>query len=258
MKTQPFAVGLLAVASVLAVPFTHAATTSYSDGDLFLGFRAAGGSQDYLLDIGQIDQFLNNPAPFTLSLGDIGADLTTVFGSDWYTRTDLYFSVIGGSSLGLGADPANTLYTTKVSGTWTRRSDGAQASTTSLIASLGGNYDGNTSTVNSPVGLIQNSSDQNSYASFQPGGTLANSGGISFGAFNPSNEGNPNQTLLLERLTSTANSAGQVTLGGISIGSDASVQFVPEPGTLGLLLPLAGLLGVVRLRRASSLRLAAI
>jgi hypothetical protein len=243
------ATAALALAGAIFVaPAAHAATTSYSDGDLFLGFRATGGSQDYLIDIGQVDQFLNNPAPFTLSLGNIGADLTSVFGSNWYTRTDLFYSVIGGSSLGLGADPANTLYATKLTGVWTRKSDGSQASTTSLIAAMGNAYDSNTSTVNSPFGLIQTASSSNAYATYQPGGTIANSGGISFNAFNPSNEANPSQAMALERLTSTANPAGQTDLGGISIGSDASVQFVPEPGSIGLLTLGAGLLGFVRPR----------
>ncbi len=243
------ATAALALAGTMFVaPLAHAATTSYSDGDLFLGFRAAGGSQDYLIDIGQIDQFLNNPAPFTLSLGNIGADLTSVFGSNWYTRTDVFYSVIGGNQFGLGTDPSNTLYSTKLSGVWARKSDGAQGSVTTAIASMGSAYDSNTSTVNSPFGLIQTATASNAYATFQPGGTLANSGGISFNAFNPSNEANPSQAMALERLTSTANAAGQTVLGGIVIDGNANVQFVPEPGSIALLTFGAGLLGFIRPR----------
>jgi hypothetical protein len=113
---------------------------------------------------------------------------------------------------------------------------------------MGNVYDSNTSTVNSPFGLIQSASSNNSYASFQPGGTLPNSGGISFNTFNPSNEANPSQAMALERLTSTVNPAGQTVLGGITIDSNANVQFVPEPGSITLLAFGAGLLGFMRPR----------
>ncbi len=205
-------------------------TVTYTDGDLFIGFRATGGSQDYLVDIGQPDQFLNASSAFTVNVGNIASDLVAVFGSNWYTRTDLFYSVIGGNQFGLGSDPSNTLYATKAAATptWTRKSDGSQSSTTTLIAAMGNFYDGLDSTSNNPHGLIQTASANNSYASYQPGGTIANSGGISFNNFNPNNEGLPNQTLYLNRLTSTANSAGQVLLGTISISDQGVVTFTPS------------------------------
>ena len=93
-------------------------------------------------------------------------------------------------------DPANVLYSSNPSAIpWPRHSDSAQAFTTSLITAHGNTFAGNNPTSHNPNGLIQNTSSSNSYASFQPGG--ANSAGISFQIWNPSNEAVPPGSLLL-------------------------------------------------------------
>ena len=50
-----------------------------------------------------------------MSLGNIGADLVTVFGPNWNTRADVLWSVSGtpGNLTPVGTDPAKTLYATR-------------------------------------------------------------------------------------------------------------------------------------------------
>src|SRR5579862_3943669 len=100
MKLRKLTMALLAVAGLAFITsVANATTTSYNDGDLFLGFRATGGTgatTDYLLNIGQASQFTTH-AQFTLSLGTIANDLSATFGSNWYSRTDLLYAVVGGT-----------------------------------------------------------------------------------------------------------------------------------------------------------------
>src|ERR1700676_5605577 len=67
------------------------ATVHYHDGDLFIGFRATGGTgaaQDYLVNIGQPGQFVNANHTFVVNTGNMILDLNAVFGPAWYTRID--------------------------------------------------------------------------------------------------------------------------------------------------------------------------
>lgn len=199
-------IAALAVLGAAALPHSaQAATVTYTPGDLFLSFRASdgvGATQNYVVNLGQASGFGTSGASAVVSAaGDIATDLTTLFGANWKTRSDVYWSVSGtvGSFNAVGSDPAKTLYVTReetVPGTlatpWVRRSDTTQGVTTTKLNAMAYAYDGKTSTANSKA-IIQNTSDTNSYASFQPGGTIPNSGpapGVSFAAFNPTIEGN--------------------------------------------------------------------
>ena len=189
---------LLALAGVTlsATPPAQAANT-YTNGDLFLGFRASAGvgaTQDYLIKIGSASQFNGvSSSVFLGNTGDLNTDLTALFGADWSTREEIFWSVSGANLL---ADPANTLYATRARVNpaaqtlpWLGRSNSSQGVTVSKLNGLIGAYLLGTPAPNNGLATIQNTSDTNSYASYQPGGTTVNSAGISFGAFSPTIEG---------------------------------------------------------------------
>ncbi len=218
-------VALLALASLALAPrgATAAGTTTYTDGDLFLGFRATGETQDYLINIGQ---------PGSLSTGtvaNVASQLKTTFGDNWYDRTDLFFGIIGGNTLGANGDPANTVYATRsISVPWPQLSDGAAASATTLLSALGNTFAHNTASSAGNT-LVQKVGSNNSYASFQPGGTSQNSGGISFSTFGPSNEGTPKTLLYLDRVTPSSVATGVVRVGTVSLAASGDVTFSPAP-----------------------------
>ncbi len=185
-----------------------AGTTTYNDGDVFLGLRATSGTgvtKDYLVNIGPASQFRDGPSK-TLILGNIGADLATVFGSDWYTRQDsnngtnaVLYGIIGTQAFAGNGDPDNTNYVSNVSITpWDRDFNSSQSFTSGLIDAMRFAYFGQTWSVNSNVALIQDASSDNSYASYEPGGN--NSQGISFQTYDPTIEAAPNERLYLDRL----------------------------------------------------------
>src|SRR5258707_569543 len=86
---------LLALASLsLLSQSAKAATLTYNDGDLLLGFRQSGATQDYLVDVGTFSS-LPTTGSLTLSLGTLSTDLTAAFGSTWYTAGTVKWSVFG-------------------------------------------------------------------------------------------------------------------------------------------------------------------
>jgi hypothetical protein len=226
---------LIAVTGVvLLMSAARGATVHWVDGDIFLGFRAISGTgttQDYLVDLGQAAQFKNN-STFTLSIGATGLDLAAVFGSDWYTRIDsdtetnaVLWAVVGAQEFDAGTgDPDNTLYASNpVSNPWPRDANSSQSITSGLIGQMGFIFDGNDSTANSDVAIIQNTQQSGSYADFQPGGSQ--SGGISFQRW-PTIEGVPNQILYLNRMQPEfpAGDPGDL-LGWFEVSSSGTVVF---------------------------------
>lgn len=228
----------------------HAAPVTYTADDLFLGFRASGGTgatQTYLVNIGQASKFtgIGQGSSFSVNVGNIGADLTQIFGSNWSSRADVFWSVSGTTGLlsGVGSDPAKTLYATKAespAGTlaipWNRAVENTQGPAASKMTGLAQAFaqtagSPNQSTGNSSSAVIQNTSDVNNYASYQPGGTSQNAGpqpGISFAYFNPSIEGNfatgvSGSALDLFRLV-LGSGAGE-RLGVFTLSSDGTLTF---------------------------------
>ncbi|MEO6055078.1 MAG: PEP-CTERM sorting domain-containing protein [Chthoniobacterales bacterium] len=239
---------------------------SYNDGDIFLGFRQTGGTSAYLLDLGQPDLFMTATPGSSIVLnttisgfGDIGADLSSasVFGSSWYTDGNVFFAVTGGTKFGDNfGDPEGTLYSTNPSSTpWTPQSDGSQVSTVNRLSTAGFRYSLATSSANSDLGVIQSTSTPNNYASFQPGGTIPNSAGISFAEWNPTNEGLVNTTLYFNQIISRGNGDTSVNIGFFSIDSGGLVTFtaagspIPEPSTYALLGMSTALMGFLIFRR---------
>jgi hypothetical protein len=104
------------VSSALADPFV------FNNGDLILGVQASAGvgsTKNVFFNLGAGTALRDN-ANQGLK-GNIGATLTTVFGANWYTRSDVYFGVVAnlrgnanppgfGSVPAVDNDPSRTFY----------------------------------------------------------------------------------------------------------------------------------------------------
>ncbi len=250
---------VLATAGVAFGVTAHAATTSYSAGDLFIGFTKTGSSSDYLVDIGQASNFTSQTSwtTVTLSLGNVATDLAATFGSDWATNSAVSWGVVGTTHLStVGGDGPRTVYASKNGESWTNYVNNTgwkDASTTSLstadsrITTLAGAYAGKTSTANSSVGIVQTSvstAGNDAFASYQPGGANATGGASneSFAFFNPSilgsNAGGISaDTLGIFRLVPISGSTPPASpVGDFTINSEGSISFtaVPEPASVSL------------------------
>ena len=237
--------------SVTSQPAIVSLSTS---GQLYLGFRASdgtGATKNYLVKLGSASNFTNGASIASFGTdGSIATDLASLFGSDWNTRTDLFWSVSGttGSFESVGGLPAKTLFasiaemtpgTFETERVWVRASSTAQGIVTSRMNSLSNAFTSSNLSPNNPLGVIQNQTDSNSYGSFQKGGTLVNSGpapGISFAYFNPSIEANfqsgaSNSILDLVQLEPASGNdigtAGTV-LGRFRISPSGVITFIPK------------------------------
>ena len=263
-----FAATILAFAGTAAfLPSTAKAVIIYNDGDLILGFRATGGqgaSTDYLIDLGPASSIINSAAPITFAIGNIGGDLTTLFGS-WSTRGDVFWSVSGVQKIAGNGFSTNTIFATRSDiisaplGTatttpWTRPTTIGAGTPAGKIQSMGqkygvgttGNVAGTDQIESGSISgaLIQPTSQTNSFASFQPFG-INTTGSSAYSYFNDANgiEGNfasgPIASVLdLYQLTPAAGGLPATFNGNFSISNGAAVTFtpagfVPEP-TAGL------------------------
>jgi len=230
---------LLAPLAFLAMGTTaHATTytTSASSDDLFIGFHQTGNGSDYLVDIGQASTFTSSK---TLSLGSIALDLAAVFGSGWASDSTISWGVAGTTYLtAVGSDPAKTVYVSKQgSGSgvtaWNTASSTALGTPAARISGMSDAYNGQTSTIHSSVGIIQNNvatKAYNAYASYQPGGPNTTSS-YSFAYFNPTIEASnasgitsSSAVLTLFRLAPGASAPGTI-VGTFSINSSGTVTF---------------------------------
>ena len=246
---------LLAVAgaALLATP-ARAQTSTYNDEDALFGFRVISGTgagTEGIINLGQVSQFDHS---FTLSLGNVGNFMSTNFGSDWFTRQAVGFTGVTAIQWAVVATDnstnfSNDLWSTRDPATrqtpWT---PGDQAFASNGIDSVGHTYAGQTIFTGTTSAVEQSAATPNSWTSYQPGG--ANSGGISFQFFNPTDEGNTDHVLAFDYVQDGA--ANGVQTGLFSWSSNGTVTFtvIPEPGTYRLMaLGTLGLLGLMILRR---------
>jgi hypothetical protein len=97
MKTIKFVAPLIAFLGFLLVSNPAEAQLFYSDGDCFLGFRSTNSLDSinaYLVKVGSATQF-DGGGDVTLDLGNISADLASIYGADWYSRNDILWAVAG-------------------------------------------------------------------------------------------------------------------------------------------------------------------
>ncbi len=112
---------LLVGAGTALAAFPANAAFVFSNGDLILGFQATSGQgefQNVFLNLGDPTAYRDGTNP-PAAIGNIGGVLSSVYGANWYDRSDLRFGVIGNYSHivpGFGApgpvngDPTATLY----------------------------------------------------------------------------------------------------------------------------------------------------
>ena len=253
---------LLATTVLLAGPSAKAALT-YSPGDLFIGFRATGGtgaSQDYLVNVGQASLY-NTGATGSFTVGDFGADLVAVFGSGWNTNrgegNNVQWAVIGTTFSNAG-DPT-TFYVSKPVSSPTEflgKSPSGQTATISSIQGLANGYLNSTANAVNSKGTVQSVSFGNSWDSFfQFPGTL------DFNRFDEiegnfvSGVGSSDATLGLYKVTSPNNSASTLQ-GTFSISSAGIVTYtttpVPEPSAVALVGVAVAAFAIVARRRKAA------
>src|SRR5579859_7581682 len=90
-------IALLAIAGI-AISAQSAKAANFANGDLILGVVNTGGGQgssvDYMIDLGAPP-----PSGSTVALG-LNNDLTALYGSGWYTNTNLAWGIVGDVSTG--------------------------------------------------------------------------------------------------------------------------------------------------------------
>lgn len=156
-----FTGAILALVSLGSVA-PAATVANPNSGDIFIGFRTTGPDA-YLINVGS-DTVFRNAAPGSTQiidgLGDIGADLTSIFGANWNTRADLYWGAFGvrssANSIVYGSRERPSADTQ--SATWSTLDATARNATASQITSvlqLTGGYQGSESTGNSLVAVHQ-------------------------------------------------------------------------------------------------------
>lgn len=256
------AISLLAAAGMaLASTAVNAATTAYLNGDIFLGFSQTGNSNSLVINIGQASGYRDGTTIGALSLGNLGADLTSWWTNQsngataWYNDSTVTWGVVGTIQGATGGDAASTLYASKpesVFGTaetsYARAALATQNIARSNIVSMSSAYTGQTSTANSNVALLQANSVSNSWDSWNPGG-------ISFSYFSglEGNFGSGVASSALDLFRMPTGSGAGTYEGSFTISDTGTVSFststpgvVPEPSRVLF----AGIgLGTLLLRR---------
>jgi hypothetical protein len=266
----------IAAAAILSTSAHAQVYTTYTSGDLFLGFEQSGNASDYLVDLGQATQFIDatHPLTFQLSAGTSG-DLPTIFGTNWASNSQtnlVQWGVIGNDqSQNIASDPdGNTIWYTKgetVAGTQTtpptRGTGSALTNLSNTIQNLEtastGGYANTLSTANGNNAIVESSSAANSWTSFHPG---TYSGGTAFGIGTEieqpgsgSDTGPTDSVLDLYQVnTRTGTNQPADFLGTLSLSSAGVLTFdpesVPEPSAYALGITAVVLLVVLNRRKS--------
>ena len=261
-------VALLALAAGIAGTLSSSAAVvaDPENGDIFLGFRAeggTGGATSYLINLGQSTQFQNAApgATIELSLGNIAADLAATYGSGWADRADLHWGIFGvrnSSSPLLYSSQGRSDVETQGPG-WNALDLASRTGTASQISSVIeqiGGFRGQQTTPNTLTGVFQaNTSAASSYAK-----QVATAGTTDFGSLSQwgsieGNFGTGTEGTVLDFYRFSGSSTSPVSyLGNFSITDSGTISFtaVPEPSA-ALLGGLGTFLLLGRRRRAAAL-----
>src|SRR5213076_1239454 len=116
---------------------------------------STAATNEYLWDIGQYTQFDGQPVGTHLTVGNIQADLTAVFGASWSTDINVQWGSAG------TLDSASKVFASKAepsvgvfASPWTRQSTSSQSNTGSAIDTMAfGDYAGQNATANNPTAV---------------------------------------------------------------------------------------------------------
>jgi hypothetical protein len=272
MKILQTSIAALVIA--VTVPAANAAV-SFTPGDILVGFRATGGTgagSNYVFNLGPGVTYRDNSnVGFVFN---IGVDLASLYGADWFGRTDLVWSIAGvrdNSAFGgtvVNGDPARAVYvsrTTTAPGASTPWNLGTASAVTqganNMIATqngfqLNGTIPRDATPNSGNRGVIQGVGDINSWAAITDPSNP-------FGVFTPAvkgtfGTGNPFAYLDLYRILA-ANPTGTVEPQTIAQGvyqttftidNQGNINAIPEPSS-AMLAGLAGLAAFARRRRKS-------
>ena len=278
MKTR-FALGKLAAlaaavlgSALLALP-AQAQSVTYNQGDLLLGFRKAGVSQDVVINIGQASLYRDATADFSVSVGNLGTLLSDTYGAGWANDSSLQWAVVGNpanAGADFNGDTSGTSYATREQTTIN-----TQTGAWSLTSANRGFLSGRLQTLQNAFD-IQTAASGNSSATIwdntlQSGvdwtDWMTGPGGLSFGVFTTTQlQGSdatgidyPGTALDLYRLVSGSGGTTGVSYegtfriddtGAVTFGITPAVGAVPEPSR-ALLLAFGLALPLLRRRRSS-------
>jgi hypothetical protein len=237
------------------------AALSYTPGDLYLGFRAQGGSGsslDYIVNIGQFSLYTSG-ASFTV--GNFGSDLSSssLFGASWNTNrgegSNVFWGVIG-TPYSTTGDTSTIYVSSPTSNTeaFTGLTPFSSLNTIGLIKQVSSGYLQNNGTVSTtnPKALVQGTGDSNSWSSFLQGNLDFNrfteiEGNFALGT------GSSDANLNLYRID-PVNGKAATLVGTFSISNAGVVTYtsaVPEPASLAYLgIAAVGAILLIRRRRA--------
>ncbi len=135
MKTKSKFVLAIAMGSALAASSAFGANFAFTNGDLILGFQASAGTgstQNVFFNLGSGVNARDGVGMGTAK-GNIGTTLTGVFGANWYSRSDVWFGVLGNLN---NSSPTGALGTPAVSGDPSRTFYLSRAASTAGSAAL--------------------------------------------------------------------------------------------------------------------------
>jgi hypothetical protein len=122
---KPSALLALFGAGVIALGTAEQSSAAFANGDLLLSFQATGGqgvTSTYVANLGTGYSYRDAVSNIS-NVTSIGGDLTTLYGANWYDRTDLYINIIGNQAAGyspanqggpvVNGDARNTIYVSR-------------------------------------------------------------------------------------------------------------------------------------------------
>ncbi|MCX6960911.1 MAG: putative Ig domain-containing protein, partial [Verrucomicrobia bacterium] len=149
----------LVAAGAFSLGTVQLSSAAFSNGDLLLSFQATGGegvTSTIVANLGTGYSYRNATSNIS-NVINIGANLSSVFGNDWYDRTDLYFNIIGNKAAGyspanqggpvVDGDARNAIYVSRARTT----SDGTSYTAWSGVASAMGTVGTQAQTYNTLV-----------------------------------------------------------------------------------------------------------
>jgi hypothetical protein len=231
----------LAFALALVPAALLAAAPTFTQGDILMGFRATGGdgvADTYVVNLGSAATFRDATSTVTPTIGSIATDLAAIYGTEWRSRTDLFWGIAGSPSnaVPVNGDAARVIYASRAEtspGTplegWTGLNStirGEISSDMQTMTSITTGFRSYQATANSAFAVSQGTSDPSSWAAFMAGGSQTQ-GQLDFDAFSDI-EALPAQSLSLFRMASST--AGSYE-GHFTISNAGVVTFTPAAST---------------------------